>query len=128
MMIVQLTYFKSSGKYYSSGSYSTSKQHLFEVWEEVQVMANSRELPDLIRGHSDFTTLVRVPDHPNDYPQLITPARSFAPQEQTILAPGNHLLTITGSGTKADPKRFHCSNCHKEFGLMLNPTTQECNK
>jgi len=84
-------------------------------------------LPDLIRGHSDFTILVVSRTIPTTIATL-SPHQVFAPQEQTILAPGNHLLIITGSATKADPKRFHCSNCHKEFRLMLNPSTQECGK
>lgn len=70
-MNVNLTYFKSSGKYYSNGRYTTHKQQLFEIWGEVRNMQVRKELPGLSPGHSDFIISVDVPDHPHRHPHLI---------------------------------------------------------
>lgn len=94
-MIVKLTYFKPTGKYYASGEYETklphhwlklavktesgmteaSAPHLFEIWAEVEAMIELRRCPDLIEGHSDFLVAVDVPDHPHNHPHLIWPER-----------------------------------------------------
>ena len=83
-MLVKLTYFKPSGKYYSSGEYETKVADrplgfprdfmgpaLFEIWEEVARIKNEGRLPDLIEGHSNFTVLIDVPDHPHRHPHII---------------------------------------------------------
>lgn len=71
MYTVKLTYFKRGGKYYSEGEYETQIEHLFEIFDEVRELLWSKQLPGLMVGHSDFITLIEVPDHPNDHPRLI---------------------------------------------------------
>jgi len=71
MYKVKLTYFKEGGKYYSEGEYETQIEPLYEIFDEVREMHRRRQLPGLMVGHSDFTTLIEVPDHPNDHPRLI---------------------------------------------------------
>jgi hypothetical protein len=83
-MKVQLRYFKPSGKWYADGEYETQVPDsaielipgvrgpaLFRIWEEVAAMKADRTLPGLRSGHSDFTVLVDVPDHPHRHPHLI---------------------------------------------------------
>lgn len=70
-MIVKLIYFKSSGRYYSEGSYMTNKENLGEIWEEVRGMQRTKNLPGLMAGHSEFHVSVDVPDHPHRHPHLI---------------------------------------------------------
>lgn len=70
-MVVELTYFKISGKYYSTGSYMTNKEHLFEIWNEVEKMLSAKRLPGLMVGHSPYHILVDVPEHPHRHPHLI---------------------------------------------------------
>jgi len=70
-MKVELTYFKASGKYYSSGSFETAHKPLFEVWEEVEEMLDRGKRPGLIDGHSDFTVLIEVPEHEHNHPHLL---------------------------------------------------------
>lgn len=70
-MIVKLTYFKLSGKYYSEGHYVTHKEHLFEIWDEVRGMQRTKNLPGLMHGHSEFVVLVNVPEHRHRHPYLI---------------------------------------------------------
>ena len=53
-MLVRLTYFKQSGKYYSEGQYITKKKKLFEIWDEIVLLMQVGELPGLMKGHSDF--------------------------------------------------------------------------
>lgn len=54
---VQLTYFKDSGKYYSSGEYYSDfcgPNEFWDVLKEVQSKMRSKSLPGLIQGHSEF--------------------------------------------------------------------------
>ena len=68
---VHLTYFKKSGKYYTEGKYTSYKQHLFEIWEEVINLRNDGNLPDLRKGATDFNILIEVPTHPHAHPTII---------------------------------------------------------
>lgn len=70
-MRVELTYFKTNGKYYSSGDYKTKKQHLWEIWEEVREMQKEKKLPGLVDGHSEFHITIDVPEHPHNHPHLV---------------------------------------------------------
>lgn len=70
-MIVKLTYFKKSGKYYSNSRYTTHKEQLFEIWDEVKKLQEEKNLPGLLPGHSDFIISVDVPEHPHRHPHLI---------------------------------------------------------
>jgi hypothetical protein len=67
---VHLTYFKGSGKYYSSGQYQTSHEELHQIFQEVKGLVQSGQLPGLRQGAS-FNTLIEVPDHPHNHPHLI---------------------------------------------------------
>lgn len=68
---VQLTYFRTTGKYYTEGEFETSAQHLWHIWAEVDRMRLEKTLPGLIKGHSPFIVLVEVPNHEHDHPILL---------------------------------------------------------
>ena len=68
---VQLTYFKPSGKYYSTGDYDTDREWMFEIFEEVRELRDAGNLPHLVKGSKEFHILVEVPGHPHAYPALI---------------------------------------------------------
>jgi len=70
-MLVKLTYFKLSGKYYSEASYVSGKDYLFEIWDEVKQRRLAGSLWGLTTGHSPFHILVNVPGHPHEHPHLI---------------------------------------------------------
>lgn len=70
-MKVNLVYFKQSGKYYSEGSYETNRKELYEIWYDVSLLMQDKELPGLTQGHSNFIVSVDVPEHPNNHPHLI---------------------------------------------------------
>lgn len=70
-MIVKLTYFKPSGKYYSNGEYETTKEHMFDIFDEVNDLLTNKKLPGLVEGHSLFNVLIDVPRHPNNHPHLV---------------------------------------------------------
>lgn len=72
-MKVLLTYFKPTGKNYTSGEYETTCEHVFEILNEVRRMAHARELPGLIVGHSDFYVLVDPVGHPQGFKSLVIP-------------------------------------------------------
>lgn len=71
--LVALTYFKqSSGKLYTTGSYDSTKEHMFEIYREVAGMRESGQLPGLMPGVGDhFVILVECSAHPHNVPQLI---------------------------------------------------------
>lgn len=70
---VKLTYFKLRGKFYSEGEYESQESELFEIVSEVRRMLQEGRLPGLQDGCSDFSVLVDVPDHPNNYYSLVIP-------------------------------------------------------
>lgn len=73
-MKVQLTYFKSTGKYYSEGEYETKKEHLHDIWDEVRGMIKQGTRPGLIKGTHEFHTLVNVHGRRHEHPRLILEA------------------------------------------------------
>jgi len=68
---VQLTYFKKNGKYYSDGKYTSYKQELFEIWEEINNLKENGNLPGLSPGPREFHILIEVPTHPHNHPCLL---------------------------------------------------------
>jgi len=73
-MLVDLTYFKKSGKYYGHGEFNTSKESsASEIYDIVRLLRDSRKLPGLIEGHDFY--IVYVMEITLDryyYPYLIT--------------------------------------------------------
>lgn len=73
---VELTYFKSTGKFYSEGTYITTKKEIFEIFNEVKDLQRNLLLPNLMDGcGNSFFIQIYVPGHPNNYPNLILPLR-----------------------------------------------------
>ena len=70
-MKVKLTYFKTTGKYYSEGECETNKEHLHEIFRDIRILSDYKKLPGLVEGHSDFITLIDVPEHKHNHPHLI---------------------------------------------------------
>ena len=69
-MQVNLTYFKPSGKYYSSGDFFVPLSiHLFEVFEMVRKMQFESKLPGI--NGNEWNVLIGVPDHPHNHPHLL---------------------------------------------------------
>ena len=73
--LVNLTMFnKDSGKFKYEGSYHSYKTELYEIFHEVRVKYERRELPGLAEGHSwDYIVHIYVPLHPYCYPHIILP-------------------------------------------------------
>ena len=70
-MLVKLTYFKRSGKFYDEGTYETDHKPLYQIWKEVEQLRDHRKLPGLIEGHSYYIVSVDVPEHEYNHPDLI---------------------------------------------------------
>lgn len=71
-MNIELQYFKRTGKYYSSGELTIKDGlQVYEIVSHVKRLKESRCLPDLVRGHSDFIIYIKENNHPNIYPVLI---------------------------------------------------------
>jgi hypothetical protein len=75
MIQVRLTYFKRTGKYYSSGEYDSPMKPLHEIWDDVRNMMAEGKWPGLIEGDHDFIVYVDAPRHPHAHPRLIIPVR-----------------------------------------------------
>jgi len=76
MYEVELTYFRydsNVGKFYSNATYKTDKENLWEIWDKVEEMAETKSLPELVKGHSLYFVLVNVPKHPYNHPFLVVP-------------------------------------------------------
>lgn len=69
---ITVTYFKPSGKYYSTGEYITQKSHMYEVFDEFRAMLQRGERPGLVDGHSGFTAILNCDEHPMGYPAMFT--------------------------------------------------------
>lgn len=65
-MIVKLTYFKRSGKYYSEGEYESSCTEMYEVHDEVRAM---NKHPGLLGKWSEYIHITT--DSDNEVPHLI---------------------------------------------------------
>lgn len=73
-MIVKLTYFKQSGKFYTEGEFSIPESSgMLDAWARVEEMQAEGRLPGLVDNAREFIVLIRVPDHPADHPRLIFP-------------------------------------------------------
>jgi hypothetical protein len=68
MKKVNLKYFKSSGKYYTSGEYRSSLKMYYDIVTEVRQMLRDGHLPGLVVGCKEFDILVEVRNAP---PHLI---------------------------------------------------------
>ena len=72
--MVQLQYFKASGKFYAEGSYISIKEHMFEIYAEVTVMQVEGKLPDLVEGANGFTVLINLHKDDKAYDKINVPA------------------------------------------------------
>jgi hypothetical protein len=71
---VELTYFKTSGKYYSDGEFEASVDlALWEIFDLVQSKLDNGNLPGLVHGAKEFYVLINVPNHPYNHPHLCIP-------------------------------------------------------
>lgn len=60
-MLVELTYFKKTGKYYTNTDYMTDETELDDIYYEVSRKIKNNKLPGLVNGASNFIVLVNVP-------------------------------------------------------------------
>lgn len=75
-MKVFFTYFKPSGKYYSSGEYGSTCTQMYEVFDEVRTLQADGKLPGLcLGGGKDFTIHVDSDDPDVGCPALIHPIK-----------------------------------------------------
>lgn len=75
-MKVKVTYFKRTGKYYSSDTFEcplVETAPLYRYWEHVNELRAAGNAPGLIGGGRDFIVAVDVPEHPHAHPHLLMP-------------------------------------------------------
>lgn len=58
MTLVKLVYFKSRGKYYTSGEYQTEKHSFHELLDEIRGFMAEGTLPGLVTGCREFTVFL----------------------------------------------------------------------
>ena len=75
MAVVKITYFKPSGKYYTSGEYETSAEvkdgmvSMYIVSDEIKRMRSEKKLPGIVNGSGFFI----VADCAEGYPIMLHP-------------------------------------------------------
>lgn len=68
-MPLTLTYFKRTGKYYSQGQYEPQSDVFHKIVAEVDALVRKKELPGLMKGHSEFIVHFVA----GDVPHIIVP-------------------------------------------------------
>jgi hypothetical protein len=72
MSTVQFSYYKRSGKYYSTGAISVpDDMPTFEIFRYARQLRDAGMLPGLVQGAKEFHILVEPIDHPNGYTGLM---------------------------------------------------------
>lgn len=66
---IKLEYFKQSGKFYTSGSYMTTKESMLDVLEEIKTMKAESKLPGI--AGNEWIIHVNADEHPHGFPMLI---------------------------------------------------------
>lgn len=86
MIIILLTYFKKSGKYYSEGQLEVpNTDRPWEIYDQVRELLKTRTLPGLIPGHSNFTVHVDIPDGVPAVISEFEPPEDLSPDHRTML-------------------------------------------
>lgn len=73
---VKLTYFESSGKFYSEGEYESEHTHVFDIFKEVLEMQENKNLPGLTKGIGEMFGIRVDPDpvaHKRRHPFFLYP-------------------------------------------------------
>lgn len=66
---IKLEYFDYSGNSCGEGIITTTKSHMFEIYEEVEFLKNNHLLPN-ISSNRDIVIYINAENHPNGYPLL----------------------------------------------------------
>lgn len=70
--LIELWYFKDSGKYYTTGHLSVPCDMPFNlVIEKVRECKSSSSLPGLVKGHSEFSVVITGNGHESGWPVLL---------------------------------------------------------
>ena len=69
--VVNLTYFRESGKYYEEGYFTTSEPSMYNIIEEVKRKIKTKKLPGLTDGAGGLDVLIDAQDHPQNVPQIL---------------------------------------------------------
>lgn len=74
-LVVKLSYFKQSGKWYSNGDFTVpATLSLIDIWDMVKKIMKQGKLPGLVTGGgSEFYVLCNVPGHVHEHPALFIP-------------------------------------------------------
>jgi len=71
--LVELTYFRSSGKYYDEGEiYLDGSMEIHKIWDHIEHLRDIGRLPGLINGARNYIILIDAPGHPDQHPRLLT--------------------------------------------------------
>ncbi|WP_291567144.1 MULTISPECIES: hypothetical protein [unclassified Clostridium] len=69
MYKIKLEYFKHSGKFYTEEDYTTIKENMINVLDEIKNMKETGTLPGVYG--TNWIIHVNADEHPNGYPLLI---------------------------------------------------------
>ena len=66
---IELEHFKSSGKHYTDGEFTTKELDPNKIFEEICKMKDTNELPGV--GYGDFTVYIDASNHPNGFKKIL---------------------------------------------------------
>lgn len=66
---IKLEYFKSSGKYYTEGEFTTKESEPNKIFEKVCKLKSAHKLPGVAWG--DFTVYIDATNHPNGFKKIL---------------------------------------------------------
>lgn len=70
--LVKLTYFKPSGKFYTSETCFFKQESLIAIWDDIRNRRDQGNLPGLVPGAGhELDILVEAPGHPQAHPKII---------------------------------------------------------
>lgn len=92
---VQLLYFRATGRYVTSGRFSTELIKLNDIWEEVHELRRMGQLPGLAPNSGrDLLILVDVMEHPRHEPYIAIPARIDEEDVTPVRVPTREMLPL----------------------------------
>lgn len=71
ILTVKLTYFKPSGKFYTSSTMEVLNRPINEIFDKIENLLKQGIRPGLSYGHSGFHVLIEIPEHENNQPCLL---------------------------------------------------------
>lgn len=69
-MLVKISYFRPSGKWYTEAEYVTDSELMHHIYDECATLWKANRLPGVVHS-SEYHVLINVPEHVYNVPHLL---------------------------------------------------------